>query len=249
MDFMGKVALITGASSGIGQATAIELAKRGADVVINYFRNKEGIEKTAQFIKAEGKKYLAIKADVTQSDQINDMVKKALEQFEKIDILVCNAGGIIERSKISDMSENLWKDMLDLNLNSVFFLCKALIPQMKRIKNGNIITLSSIAGRNGGGPGAVAYATAKAAIDGFTKGLAKELISEGIRVNAVSPGVIKTGFFKNTPTEVVSSFESSIPMKRMGKPEEVAKLIAFLVSEEASYITGRIFDITGGIMI
>jgi len=185
MNFMGKTALITGASSGIGQATAIELAKRGANVVINYFHNKKGIEKTAQFIKAEGKRYLAIKADVTQSDQVNNMVKKALEQFIKIDILVCNTGGIIERSKIADMSEDLWKDMLNLNLNSAFFLCKALIPQMKKIKNGNIITLSSIAGRNGGGPGAVAYATTKAAIDGFTKGLAKELVSEVIRVNAV----------------------------------------------------------------
>lgn len=244
-----RSALVTGAGSGIGQATAIELAKEGADVAVNYFHSKEGAEKTASRVKEIGRRCITVKADVTKIEQVNEMVEKVLKEFGKIDILVNNSGGIIQRSSVKEMSEKLWDDMLDLNLKSAFLCSRAVIPQMVSRKSGNIINFSSIAGRNGGGPGAIAYATSKAGIDGFTKGLAKELVDEGIRVNAVSPGVIDTPFFKNTPREIVNKFAAGIPMKRLGKPEEIAKMIVFLVSENASYITGRVFDVTGGIMI
>jgi 3-oxoacyl-[acyl-carrier protein] reductase len=249
MDLKEKVALITGASSGIGQAVAIELAKNGANIVVNYCHSVNGAKQTVNQIDQTGQLSLMIQADVTKEDQVKSMVQKVIDTFGRIDILIANSGGIIERAKIAEMSNQLWHSMLDLNLTSVFMTCRAVIPYMLEQHYGNIITISSIASKSGGGPGAVPYATAKAAIEGFTKGLAKELIDEGIRVNAVSPGVIKTGFFRNTPADVVKKFEASIPMKRMGKPEEVAQLVHFLVSNQASYITGMVYDITGGMMV
>ncbi len=248
MELKGKVALITGASSGIGQATAIELAKNGADIVVNYCHSLEGAERTKKEVEKTGQRALLVQADITKDEQVKSMVQKAIDAYGRIDILIANSGGIIERAKIGEMSNLLWHNMMDLNLNSVFMTCREVIPYMLKQKAGSIVTITSIAAQNGGGPGAVPYATSKAAIEGFTRGLAKELIDEGIRVNAVSPGVIHTGFFKNTPSEVVKKFESGIPMKRMGNPEEVAQLIHFLISEKASYITGMIYGITGGIL-
>ena len=249
MSLTGKVALITGASSGIGQATAIELARDGADIAVNYFHSEEGAKATAEEIKKTGQNCILVQADVTREKAVNEMVKKVIDHFGHIDILVANSGGIIERAKVDETSNPLWQAMMDLNLNSVFMTCRAVIPHIIKQPSGSIITVSSIAANNGGGPGAVAYATSKSAIEGFTRGLAKELMEDGIRVNAISPGVIKTGFFKNTPPEVVNKFEESIPMKRMGRPEDVAHLIHFLVSEQANYITGKIYKITGGMMI
>jgi len=247
MKLVNKVALVTGASSGIGQATAIELAKEGANIAANYFHNKEGVEETCRRIEEVGRKCISIKADVTKIDQVKEMVEKVLQEFGGVDILVNNSGGIIKRSYIAEMPEKLWDDMLDLNLKSIFLCSKEIIPHMIERKGGAIINLSSIAARTGGGRGAVSYAAAKAGVDGFTKGLAKELVDYGIRVNAIAPGIINTPFHKDP--DVLAQLKEMIPMKRLGKPEEVAKLVVFLASEDASYITGRIFDVSGGIMI
>lgn len=247
MKLVDQVALVTGAGSGIGQATAIELAREGADIAANYFHSREGAEETCRKIKEMGRQCITIKADVTKAGQVEEMVRRVLQKFGKVDILVNNSGGIIERSRIAEMSEKLWDDMLDLNFKSVFLCSKAVIPHMVKSKSGVIINLSSIAARNGGGRGAVSYAATKAGVDGFTKGLAKELVADGIRVNAIAPGIIDTPFHKDP--DVLAQFTAMIPMKRLGKPEEAAKLIVFLASNDASYITGRVFDVSGGIMI
>lgn len=247
MKLAGKVALVTGASGGIGQATAIELAREGADVAANFFHSKEKAEKACRKIEGIGRRCMIVKADVTKAVQVENMVKIVLEEFGRVDILVNNSGGIIERSRIAEMAETLWDNMLDLNLKSMFLCSKAVIPNMAKRKDGIIINISSIAARNGGGRGAVPYAAAKAGVDGFTKGLAKELVDNGIRVNAIAPGIIDTPFHKDP--DVLASFTPMIPMKRLGKPEEAAKLIVFLASEDSSYLTGRVFDVSGGIMI
>jgi len=247
MKLAGKVALITGASGGIGQATAVEIAREGADIAANYFHDSKKAAKTCSMVKAIGRQCITIKADVTKAVEVKDMVERVLKEFGRVDILINNAGGIIERKQIVKMPETLWDNMLDLNLKSAFLCSKAVIPDMIKRKNGTIVNISSIAARNGGGRGAIPYAAAKAGIEGFTKGLAKELVADGIRVNAVAPGVIDTPFHKDP--DVLASFKPMIPMKRLGKPEEVAKLIVFLASGDSSYITGRVYDITGGIMI
>ena len=247
MKLDNEVALVTGAGSGIGQAVAIELSKEGAGVAVNYAHNEEGAKRTAKIIKEEGGRAILIKADVTKKDEVKNMVDSALKEFNHIDILVNNAGGIIARSPIAQITDELWDEMLGLNLESVFLCCRAVLPEMLGRKKGVIINTSSIAARTGGGPGAVPYATAKAAVDGFTRGLAKEVAAQGIRVTAIAPGVIDTPFHKDR--ELMAKFAASIPMGRVGEPVEIAKMVVFLASDDASYITRGIFDVSGGYVI
>jgi len=188
-----------------------------------------------------------IKADVTRKNEVKNMVDSALKKFNHIDILVNNTGGITGRSPITEITDELWDEMLALNLESVFLCCRAVLPEMLARKKGVIINISSIAARTGGGPGAVPYATGKAAVDGFTRGLAKEVAAQGIRVNAIAPGVIDTPFYKNRG--LMAKFAASIPMGRVGRPVEIAKMVAFLASDDASYITRGIFDVSGGYVI
>jgi NAD(P)-dependent dehydrogenase (short-subunit alcohol dehydrogenase family) len=247
MKLSGNVALVTGASSGIGQATAIELAKEGADVVANYFRHKENAEETAHQIQALGRRCITVQADVTKANQVENMVNNALKEYGKIDILVNNAGGIVKRYPIAETTEELWDQWLDFNLKSIFLCCRAVIPQMVHKKSGVIINISSVSARWGTGPGAVPYAAAKAGVEGFTRGLAKELADANIRVMCIAPGAIDTPFHTNR--DFLESLKVHIPMKRIGRPEEVAKLIVFLASDDASYITGRVYDVNGGWMV
>ena len=247
LDLSGKTALVTGASSGIGAATAVTLSHLGAQVAIGYHQNQKGVQEVQRGIAASGGKAIAIQADVRQADGVRALVKAAADQLGPIDILVNNAGSLVERMKILETTEARWDEIMNLNLKSAMLCSQAVAKSMMDRKSGAIINVVSIAGRNGGGPGAGAYATAKGALITLTKSLAKELAPFGIRVNGVSPGVIDTPFHEvfSTP-EMICGFVSQIPLGRMGKPVEVAKVIAFLASDAASFVAGETIEVNGG---
>jgi 3-oxoacyl-[acyl-carrier protein] reductase len=247
MDLTGKVALITGASSGIGHATAVALANCGAAVALNFHRNEIGAELLRKQITAAGGKAVTIQADVTVASAVESLVQRATTELGPIDILVNNAGSLIERLKIVEMSEERWDQVIDLNLKSAFLCAKALAPSMIERKSGSIINLSSIAGRNGGALGSIHYSSAKGGLISFTKGLAKELAPHGVRVNAVSPGVIDTPYHEQfSSPEMMKNYVNAIPLGRVGTPEDVAKVIAFLASDAAGYLVGETIEVNGG---
>jgi 3-oxoacyl-[acyl-carrier protein] reductase len=247
VDLSGKTALITGASSGIGAATAELFAELGARVCISYHQNGQGAQKVLERVRSLGTRGFALKADVRQTDEIEHLVRETQSTLGPIDILVNNAGSLIRRSKLSEMSEELWDEVLNLNLRSAMTCSRLVAPSMVERKSGAIVNIVSIAGRNGGGPGSTAYATAKGGLITYTKGLAKELAPHGVRVNAVSPGVIDTPFHEvfSTP-EMIRGFVAGIPLGRVGTSEEVAAAIAFLASPAASYILGETIEVNGG---
>lgn len=247
MDLTGKVALITGASSGIGAATAHVFADLGAKVAIGYHGNQAGAERVRVDIERAGGKAIAIRADVRKGSDIHMLVNSVTEQLGPIDILVNNAGSLVERQKILEVTEERWNDIMALNLTSAVLCSQAVAGGMIERKSGAIINIVSIAGRNGGGPGAGAYATAKGGMITLTKSLAKELAPHGVRVNAVSPGVIATPFHEvfSTP-EMIKNFVAGIPMGRTGTSEECATVIAFLASGAAAYVAGETIEVNGG---
>jgi len=246
----GKVALVTGASSGIGRATAKMLAAMGARVAINYHRNEAGAEAARADIVNAGGLDIAVKADVTQANDVEALVKRTADELGAIDILVNNAGSLIERLRILELTEARWDEVIDLNLKSAFLCCRAVAASMMERKSGAIINVSSIAGRTGGALGSIHYSTAKGGIITFTKGLAKELGAFGIRVNAVSPGVIDTPFHEQFSTaEMMKGYVAGIPLGRVGTPDEVAKVICFLASDAASYLAGETIEINGGMFM
>ena len=247
LDLTGRVTLVTGASSGIGAATAALLADLGASVGIGYFHNEKGAAQVAEAIGKAGGKALAVRADVSRATEISPLVERVEREFGPIDILVNNAGSLIKRQPIRDLTEDLWDEVLDLNLKSAAFCSRAVAASMIERKRGSIVNVVSIAGRNGGGPGAGTYSTAKGGLIAFTKALAKELAPHGVRVNAVSPGVIDTPFHEvfSTP-EMIANFVKGIPLGRVGTSFECATAIAFLVSDAASYIVGETLEVNGG---
>src|ERR1700726_4030644 len=220
-DLTGKIALIAGASSGIGAATAKVFADLGAKVAIGYHGNQAGAEKVRAEIEKAGGTAIAIRADVRKGAEIRTLVEAVTKQLGPIDILVNNAGSLVERQKILQVTEDLWNDIMALNLTSAVLCSQAVAGSMIERKSGAIINIVSIAGRNGGGPGAGAYATAKGGLITFTKSLAKELAPSGVRVNAVSPGVIDTPFHEvfSTP-EMIRNFVATVPLGRVGTPLE-----------------------------
>ncbi len=247
LDLTGKVALITGASSGIGAATATVFAELGAVVAIGYHRNQTGAEQVRDRINGAGGKAIAIRADVRQTTEIHSLVDQARSALGPIDILVNNAGWLVARFRIQEMTEQSWDEVMDLNLKSAVLCSQAVAGSMTERKSGAIVNVVSIAGRSGGGVGAGPYATAKGGLITFTKALAKELAPHGVRVNGVSPGVIDTPFHQvfSTP-EMMRAFVASIPMGRVGTSMEVAKVIAFLASDAASYLAGETIEVNGG---
>ncbi len=247
LDLTGKVALITGASSGIGAATAALFAELGASVAIGYHGNQKGADQVRDGIAGAGGKAISIRADVRQGAEIQSLITSVTEQLGPIDILVNNAGSLIQRMKILDVTEQRWDEIMDLNLKSAVLCSQAVAGAMIERKAGAIINVVSIAGRNGGGPGAGAYATAKGGLITFTKSLAKEMAPHGVRVNGVSPGVIDTPFHEvfSTP-EMIRNFVAGIPLGRVGTPLECATVIAFLASDAAAYVIGETIEVNGG---
>ena len=250
MLFKDQVALVTGASSGIGCATAKAMARQGARVGVNYCKNQAGAEQAAETIRKAGSEALVIRADVTRQTDVLAMVEAVRKEWGQIDILVNNAGDLLARRTLADMTEEYWDQIMALNLKSAFLCVRAVWEEMAARKSGCIINVSSIAGRNGGGPGAAAYSAAKGALLTYTKSLAKELAPHGIRVNGVAPGVIATPFHERySPGEVFQRFIPLIPLGRAGTAEEIADVIVFLASPAARYITGETVEVNGGLLM
>ena len=240
-----KVAIVTGASRGIGKATVLALAAQGAKVVVNYARNSEAADAVVAEITQAGGEAIAIGADVSQVDAVEEMVKETKAKFGKIDILVNNAG-ITRDTLLLRMKPEDWQAVINLNLTGVFLCCKAVSKLMLKQKSGRIINISSVAGVMGN-PGQANYSAAKAGVIGLTKTLAKEFASRGVTVNAVAPGFIETDMTEGLQAEEVLK---AIPLNRYGKPEEIADMICFLAGSTASnYITGQVFNVDGGMVI
>jgi len=247
MKLKNKVAIVTGGARDIGREVSLKLAKEGAKVVVNYFGNSENAKETLRLIEEAGGEAIAIQADMTKREDIENLVRSAVNKYgSQIDILVNVAGGLVARKTTEEMDEDFWHYVLDLNLTSVFLGVKNVLPHMP--KGGAIVNLTSLAGRDGGGPGASAYATSKGALMTYTRALAKELGPKGIRVNAVAPGMIATTFHDTfTNPQARTNTANATPLRREGQASEVADLIAYLVSEEASFVTGTNVDINGGL--
>ena len=244
------MALVTGASSGIGAATAAAFARAGYQVALHYNSNEDGARRTAAAIEKGGGKVWLLQADLSMAEDARALVAATLGRAGRIDVLVNNAGSLVARKPFLDLSDEFWQQVMDINLNSVFWVTRPAVAHMKQRGSGVIINVSSIAARNGGGPGAIPYATAKAAVSGFTKGLAKELIAYGIRVNAVNPGVILTPFHETFTTEErMKAMVSTIPQGRAGTSEEIAGVIVFLAADAASHIVGESIEINGGMLM
>lgn len=242
-----KVVLVTGGSRGIGKETALKFAENGYDVVINYVSEKTDIEGLKQEFQEKGAETLIFKADVTNSMQVEEFIKQAIEKFGKIDVLVNNAG-ITKDNLLMRMSEEEFDKVIEVNLKGTFIVTKAVTKYMMKKRQGSIINLSSVVGV-AGNAGQCNYSASKAGIIGFTKSLAKELSSRNIRVNAVAPGFIETDMTAVLPDKVKELIHEQIPLKRMGKASEVADVIYFLGSEQSTYITGQVINIDGGMIM
>lgn len=243
MRLANKVALVTGASQGIGAAIALALARQGADVAISS-RNRESLEIVAKKIRDMKRQVLVAQADVSVSTEVNAMVKTVIDKFSHIDILVNNAG-IYETVPFDEMTEAQWDRIMAVNLKGTFNCSKAVIPFMKKQKSGKIVNIASDAGKTGGAIPVAHYAASKAAIISLTKSLARELAPYTMNVNSVSPGIIETDMSK----AVLKKRNVSVPLGRLGTPEDVANAVVFLVSDEAAYITGEILDVNGGLVM
>ncbi|AFZ24297.1 3-oxoacyl-(acyl-carrier-protein) reductase [Cylindrospermum stagnale PCC 7417] len=240
-----QVAIITGASRGIGRAIALELATQGAKVVINYAQSSAAADKVVEEITAAGGIAIALQADVSQVDQVDALVKLVTDKFKRIDILVNNAG-IARDALLLRMKLEEWKAVIDLNLTGVFLCTKAVSKIMLKQRSGRIINIASVAGQMGN-PGQANYSAAKAGVIGFTKTVAKELASRGITANAVAPGFITTDMTNDLKADEILNY---IPLGRYGTPEEIAGMVRFLAADPAAaYITGQVFNVDGGMVM
>lgn len=245
MKLAGQTAIITGGGRDIGKAAALKLAAEGANVAINYHSSSTGADEAVAEITAQGGRAFAMKGDLTNQDDVDALVSKTVEDFGGIQVLVNNAGGLIARKTISEMPLEHWNAVMALNLTSTFMMIKACLAHME---TGAIVNLASQAGRDGGGAGAVAYATSKGAVMTMTRGLAKE-VGPNIRVNALCPGMIDTDFHNvHTPDAGRRGFEAAAPVKRQGNTDDTANLILFLACNDSAFITGTNIDINGGML-
>jgi 3-oxoacyl-[acyl-carrier protein] reductase len=244
-DLKGRTALVTGAGRGMGRRVALALAERGARIVVND-ADQQSIEEAVAQLKAEGAEVIGVRANVTMRDEVRAMVAHALSHFGTLDILVNNAG-VLRPTAVIDIGEAEWDFVIDVNLKGTFLCSQAVLPAMQAAGWGRIINFSSTAGKNVSTVGGAHYTAAKAGILGFTRHLARETARHGITVNAVCPGLIDTEMVRGTITEErLQAYADSFPIPRLGRPEEVAELVAFLASDRAAYITGASLDINGG---
>lgn len=243
----GKIAVVTGGSRDIGRAIAIKLAKEGANVVVNYYNTEAGALETVAEIKAFGQRAIAVKADVSNLNDISHLKEKAVEGFgNKIDILVNNAGGLFARKTLQEFDEAFYDLVMNVNFKSTVFVTQAFTPLMGL--GSSIINLSSLASRDGGGGGSALYSSSKGAVTTFSRAMAKELGPKGIRVNAICPGLIGTKFHDDfTKDEIRAAVAAKTPLRKEGSAEEVADLVCYLATDESSFITGNNIDINGGL--
>jgi 3-oxoacyl-[acyl-carrier protein] reductase len=245
MKLAGKTAIVTGGGRDIGAAVARKLASEGANVAISYFESSKGADAVVADIKAAGGNALAMQANLNTQAGVDKLVAATIDAYGTVDVLVNNAGGLIARKTIAEMDLAHWNNVMTLNLTSTFMMTKACLAHMKR---GTIVNLASQAGRDGGGPGAVAYATSKGAVMTMTRGLAKEL-GPDIRVNALCPGMIDTDFHNiHTPDAGRRGFEANAPLKRQGHVDDAANLVLFLACDDSAFLTGTNIDINGGML-
>jgi 3-oxoacyl-[acyl-carrier protein] reductase len=247
MRLEGKVALVTGASRGIGREIALELAREGTSVAVNYAGSEAKALELVDEIKAMGRDAFAIQADVSNSDSVTDMVKETVERFGKLDILVNNAG-ITKDNLLMRMKESEWDDVININLKGVFLCTKAVTRQMMKQRSGRIVNISSIVGVSGNA-GQANYVAAKSGVIGLTKTAAKELSSRGITVNAIAPGFITTDMTDKLNEEVKAEMLKQIPLARFGEPKDIAKTVVFLASEDSGYMTGQTLHVDGGMVM
>ncbi|QGG50371.1 3-oxoacyl-[acyl-carrier-protein] reductase [Lysinibacillus pakistanensis] len=243
----GKVAVVTGASRGIGRAIALKLADEGAKVVVNYSGSQAKAEEVVARIKENGGEAIAVQASVSQTEEVTALMDTAVKTFGSLDILVNNAG-ITRDNLLMRMKEDEWDDVLNTNLKGVFLCTKAVTRQMMKQRAGRIINISSIVGV-AGNAGQANYVAAKAGVIGLTKTTAKELASRNILVNAIAPGFIETEMTDQLPEELKQGMLTQIPLAKLGQPEDIAKAVAFLASDDANYMTGQTLHIDGGMVM
>lgn len=245
-DFSGKVAIVTGGTRDIGRACSVQLAAAGAKVVVNYCNNKAAGDETIALIEKAGGTAVLVKGDMTKKADVDNLVAETRKAFgDDIHVLVNNVGGLVARKKLADMDEDFFNQVMSINMNSTFLTMQAVVPHMP--KGSSVVNLASLAGRDGGGGGATAYGCSKGAVMTFTRGMAKELGPDGIRVNALCPGMIDTTFHDTfTPDAARRNVEASVPLRRQGLSENVADAVLYLASDKSSYITGANLDINGG---
>ncbi len=241
------VSLVTGSSTGIGAATALALASRGSTVAVHYNSSESAAADVVEQIRKAGGQAVPFQADLSSPPSAGMLVDQVLDKLGRIDVLVNNAGSLVGRRTLLEITDEFWQQVMDTNLGSVLRMTRAVAPGMIERKSGNIVNVASIAARNGGSPGVMPYAASKAAVVCLTKGLARELIVHGIRVNAVNPGLIQTPIHdKFTPPDRMKALMETVPQGRAGTADEVATLISFLAGEESSYIVGESVEINGG---
>lgn len=247
MRLKDKIAIVTGGTRDIGRAVSIKLAKEGAKVVVNYYNNEDNAKETLSAIKAIGGEAIVVKGDMTVKADVDAMVKQCIDTYgDTIDVLVNNAGGLVARKTMAEMDEDFFDKVMKLNLNSTFLVSQAVLPYMK--SGASIVNLASLAGRDGGGGGSIAYATSKGAVMTFTRGLAKEVGPKNIRVNSLCPGMIATTFHDTFTVDAVrEKVAASTPLRREGQAEEIANTVACLASSDTSFVTGANIDINGGL--
>jgi 3-oxoacyl-[acyl-carrier protein] reductase len=247
MTLQGKTAIVTGGARDIGRAISLKLAALGANVSVNYLNNQQDADETVRLITEQGGTAIAVKADITSWDQCQALVAETQKRFgNDINILVNNAGGLVARKTLAEMDMDFWDNLMTLNLKSVFMMNKACVSSMP--EGSSIINMASLAGRDGGGGGASAYATAKGAVMTFTRAMAKELGPKGIRVNALCPGMIATTFHDTFTSDAIrEKVAGSTPLRREGEAGEIANMVVCLASDASSFVTGANIDINGGL--
>jgi 3-oxoacyl-[acyl-carrier protein] reductase len=247
-DLKGKSVLITGASTGIGAAAARAFGRYGANVAIHYNQSKEAADAVAQEVRALGVNAITVGADVRDTKAIDAAVAQVADEFGKLDVLINNAGSLVKREPLENVTDELFDEVLHINARSVVAFTRAALPSLRASGGGSIINVTSVAARNGGGPGALLYAASKGFVSTLTKGMAKKLMADRIRVNGVAPGVIQTPFQDRfTTPEQLEAFRKTIPMGFIGEPDDCSGAFLYLASETMSrYVTGQIIDVNGG---